>query len=55
LLWRSHSSFLAALFNGAVDCSGSPKLGEWFDTAEMRGVQLQWRGTAEADAKPSDG
>jgi hypothetical protein len=26
----------------APQVSGSPELGEWFETAEMRGVQLQW-------------
>ena len=31
-----------SLFNTALDCSGAPQLGEWFGTAEMRGVQLEW-------------
>lgn len=32
----THSSFLAALCNVALDTSGSPGLREWFDNAELR-------------------
>lgn len=36
----THSSFLAALFNVALDVSAAPECGEWFANAEMRLVRL---------------
>ena len=36
----SHSSFLAALLNAALDSRAQPEVGEWFGNAEMRHVRL---------------
>ena len=36
----THSSFLAALLNAALDSRAQPEVGEWFGNAEMRHVRL---------------
>jgi len=36
----THSSFLCAIFNAAIDCRRSPELRRWFHYAEMRPVLL---------------
>jgi len=39
---NSHSGWLLCLFNGVVDDECDPKLKEWFQTGEMRSVQLEF-------------
>ena len=41
----THSSFLAALCNVALDSRADLKVGEWFANAEMRHVRLAKRGS----------
>jgi len=37
----THSSFLAALCNAALDTSAAPNISSWFDNAEMRVLLLE--------------